>query len=67
MRLDKLVDSPVDHPVRYHREVRIAHCRSQQWDHIWMAEGSPDYNFRAKTLRNHNQLICVGLLTDFLR
>jgi len=29
MHLDKLVDVPVDHPFRYHREVVLAHCHSQ--------------------------------------
>jgi len=30
-----------------------------------MAEGSPDYNFRAKPLGNHNQLIDVGFRQVF--
>jgi len=57
MRLDKLVNVPIDHPVRHHREVRIVHCHSQQRKHVRVTEGSPGYNLLTKPLCNHNQLI----------
>jgi hypothetical protein len=55
MRLDKLVDVSVGHPFGYHHEVVIAHCRSQQREHIRMAEAFPQYNLSAEHLRNCGQ------------
>ena len=56
MRVDKMIDVSVCHQFGYHREAAIAHCRSQQRDHIRMAEAFPQYNLFAEPLRNRSQL-----------
>jgi len=61
MRLDKLVDVSVGHQFGYHREGAIAHCHSQQREHIQMAEAFPHYNLFVEHLPNCSQL----LTTDF--
>ena len=52
MRLDKLVDVPVCHPFGYYCEVAIAHCHSQQREHVRMAEDIPQHNLYAEPLRD---------------
>ena len=62
LRLKELVDVPVGHPLRCHRELVIAHSYSQQWQHISMTKGFPSHNLLAKFL----QEITVGSqTTDF--
>jgi hypothetical protein len=50
MRLDELVDVPIYHPLRYHYELVITHCHSQQWQHIRMVKGFPHHNLFAEPL-----------------
>jgi len=47
---DKLADVTVDHPFRYHREMAVVHCHSQQWQHIRVTEALPCYDFLAEPL-----------------
>ena len=54
MRLDKLIDVSVGHPFGDNREVAVAHCHSQQREHVWVAEGLPCDNFLAERLCDHN-------------
>ena len=61
MRLDKLNDVSVGHQFGNHREGAIAHCHSQQREHVRMAEAFPHYNLFVEHLRNFCQL----LTTDF--
>jgi len=51
MRLDKLIDVPIRHPLGYHRELGVTHCDSQQRQYIWMAEGIPRHNLLAEPLQ----------------
>jgi len=51
MRLDKLIDIPIRHPLGYHRELGVTHRDSQQLQYIWMAEGIPRHNLLAERLR----------------
>jgi hypothetical protein len=50
MSLDELVDVPIYHPLRYHREMVGANCHTQQWQHVWMAKGPPCHNLLAEPL-----------------
>jgi len=54
MCLNELLDIPIDHPFRNHREEPFPHCHSQKREHIRMVEGSPCYNFLAEHLHDHN-------------
>ena len=51
MRLDELVDVPIYHPFRRHCEFVMAHCRSQQRQHVRMTKRFPRHNFLAEPLR----------------
>ena len=62
MYLDKLVDVPVGHPFRDHRENLFVHLYPQQREHIGMAEAFPCYNFLAEPLHDHNQLFNTHLI-----
>ena len=50
--LDKLVDGPIDHPFRHHRELVVAHHHSQQWQYVLMAKGFPGEYFLTEPLRS---------------
>lgn len=50
IHLDKLVDVPIFHPFRRHRKFVIDRCRSQEWQHIWMAQRFPGHNFLEEPL-----------------
>ena len=50
MHLDKLVDVPVCHPLRHHRELGITHRDSQQRQYIWMSKGIPRHYLLAEPL-----------------
>jgi hypothetical protein len=50
MGLDELVDVPIYHPLRYHRELVGVHCHTQQWQHVRMAKSFPRHNFLAEFL-----------------
>ena len=51
MGLGELVDVPILHPLRCHREVVLAHCHPQQWQHVWMAKGLPGHNLLTEPLQ----------------
>jgi len=51
MRPGELVDVPIDHPFRYHRELVITHRHSQQWQNVLMVKGFPRYNLLAEPLQ----------------
>ena len=55
VRFDKRVDGPAHHPFGYHYEATVAHCRSQQREHVRVAEALPYYNLFAESLHNHSQ------------
>ena len=61
MLLEELVDVPVHHPLRCHRKVLVAHCRSQQWEHIRVAEAPPRQYFFAEPLCDNQDLWLCGL------
>ena len=50
MRFDEFVDIPILHPLRCHRKLMIAHCNSQQWQHVRVAESFPRHNLLAEPL-----------------
>lgn len=50
MRFDEPVYVPIFHPFRRHREFVIAHCRSQQRQHVRMVKGFPCHNFLTEPL-----------------
>ena len=52
--LDELVNVSVDHPFRRHRKMPVAHCHSQQWEYVWMAETFPRHHFLAEPLCSRN-------------
>ena len=49
--LDELVNIPINHPFRYHREFVFVRCNTQERQHIWMTKSVPGYNLLAKHLR----------------
>ena len=57
MRLDELVDVPIRHPLRHHREMVIAHCHSQQWQHVRMTKSPPRHNLLTEPLHSQHQLV----------
>lgn len=57
VHLDKLVDVPIEHPLRYHREVPFAHCHAQQRQYVRVAKGIPHHGVLAESLRNNSQLL----------
>ena len=67
IRLDKLVDVFVYHPFGYHCEAAVAHCHSQQREHVRVAEALPCYNLFAKSLHNHSQFPHYALLASIKR
>jgi len=54
MYFNELVDIPIDHPLRNHRKELSPHRHSQQWEHVWMAEALPCYDFLAERLCDRN-------------
>ena len=48
--LNEFVDVPFYHPLRYHRELVVTHCRTQQWQHVRMTKGFPRHNLLAEPL-----------------
>ena len=53
MRLCKLPDIAVWHPLGYHGEFTsvLIHGRAKEWQHVWMSESSPTYYFIAERLQ----------------
>jgi len=51
VRFDELVDVPINHPFRRHCKFVIAHCRSQQRQHVRVAKRFPRHNFLAEPLK----------------
>ena len=62
MRFDELVDVTIYHPFRYHREVVVTHCNSQQGKHVWMAQRLPRHNFLAEPLNRSGLTVQRTLL-----
>ena len=60
MRFDELVDVPIVHPLRCHRELTGAHRHSQERQHVPMAKSPPHYNLLTEHLR-HDQLAIADL------
>ena len=56
VRSDKRVDGSTHHPFGYHFEATVAHCRSQQREHVRVAETLPCYNLFAESLQNQSVL-----------
>ena len=50
MRLHEVIDVSVCHPVRYHCELGLRHCRSYQWQNVWVLEGFTLDNLLAEPL-----------------
>ena len=49
--LDELVDGPIAHPFRHHRELVVTHHHSQQWQYVLMMKSFPGYYFPTEPLR----------------
>ena len=57
IRLHKLDDVPILHPLRYHPQLIIRRCRTNQWQHVRMAKGLPSENLLAEPLRGTRQFV----------
>jgi len=49
-RLHKLVDVPIFHPVRNHRESILGNRHTQQWQHVRVMKVLPSYYFLTEPL-----------------
>ena len=51
IRLHKLFNVALPHPLRYHYEPILGHGHAQQSEDVWMAEGPPCRDLPAEPLR----------------
>ena len=62
--LDVLVDVPIFHPLRSHRKFITGHRRSQQWQHIRMAQRFPRHHFLTEPLHKPGSVHRLETLHD---
>ena len=60
MRLHKLLDVSIPHPLRNHHEPILVHCHPQQRQHVWMTEGPPSYDLLAEPLWDTVSMHIIG-------